>query len=193
LRRPPSGASTTSRYHEGHAPPPPAQSAERERGGLLEVCFFDTELTACTGITHEELLPSAFCVQRFSNGMILQYIPLIALCCVLHRYGKPSHPSRHVLDATQDAVRLPSWLWWGSWCPHTHTHECVRARHLAAALCLCGSGLGRRAFPGSSLSAAREVGFVKTKRFVFRKNDPAAGSPTATLLRLLLPLLKKYR
>ena len=26
-----------------------------------------------------------------------------------------------------------------------------------------------------------------------RKNDPAAGSPTATLLRLLLPLLKKYR
>jgi hypothetical protein len=30
--------------------------------------------------------------------------------------------------------------------------------------------------------------------FVFdRKNDPAAGSPTATLLRLLLPLLKKCR
>jgi len=28
---------------------------------------------------------------------------------------------------------------------------------------------------------------------VNRKNDPAAGSPTATLLRLLLPLLKKYR
>ena len=26
-----------------------------------------------------------------------------------------------------------------------------------------------------------------------RKNDPAAGSPTATLLRLLLPLLKKCR
>lgn len=24
-------------------------------------------------------------------------------------------------------------------------------------------------------------------------SDPAAGSPTATLLRLLLPLLKKYR
>ena len=29
--------------------------------------------------------------------------------------------------------------------------------------------------------------------FCNRKNDPAAGSPTATLLRLLLPLLKKYR
>jgi hypothetical protein len=29
--------------------------------------------------------------------------------------------------------------------------------------------------------------------FSHRKNDPAAGSPTATLLRLLLPLLKKYR
>ena len=27
----------------------------------------------------------------------------------------------------------------------------------------------------------------------FSVNDPAAGSPTATLLRLLLPLLKKYR
>lgn len=26
-----------------------------------------------------------------------------------------------------------------------------------------------------------------------RKNDPAAGSPTATLLRLLLPLMIKYR
>jgi hypothetical protein len=80
-------------------------------------CLFDTEHTACTGITREELLPGAFCVQRFSNGMILQYIPLIALCCVLHRYGKPSHPSRHVLDATQGGkllYRLPSWLWWGS-------------------------------------------------------------------------------
>jgi hypothetical protein len=30
-------------------------------------------------------------------------------------------------------------------------------------------------------------------RIIIRKNDPAAGSPTATLLRLLLPLLKKYR
>ena len=29
--------------------------------------------------------------------------------------------------------------------------------------------------------------------FIDRKNDPAAGSPTATLLRLLLPLLKKCR
>ena len=29
--------------------------------------------------------------------------------------------------------------------------------------------------------------------FLDRKNDPAAGSPTATLLRLLLPLLKKCR
>jgi len=28
---------------------------------------------------------------------------------------------------------------------------------------------------------------------VSSENDPAAGSPTATLLRLLLPLLKKYR
>jgi hypothetical protein len=104
LRPADKSAATTLSNHEdarkldgGVSPPtrPPHAS-------LSEICFFDTELTACTGITHEGLLPSAFCVQRFSNGMVLQYIPLIALCCVLHRYGKPSHPSRHVLDATQD-------------------------------------------------------------------------------------------
>jgi hypothetical protein len=31
--------------------------------------------------------------------VILQLIPLIALCCVLQRNGKPSHPSRHVVEA----------------------------------------------------------------------------------------------
>lgn len=31
--------------------------------------------------------------------MILQLIPLIALCCVLQRNRKPSHPSRHVVGA----------------------------------------------------------------------------------------------
>jgi hypothetical protein len=35
--------------------------------------------------------------------------------------------------------------------------------------------------------------FVFFWYFIDRKNDPAAGSPTATLLRLLLPLLKKCR
>ena len=63
-------------------------------------CISTLSNTACTGMTHKGFLPSAFCVQRFSNGMILQFIPLIALCCVLHRYGKPSHPSRHVLSST---------------------------------------------------------------------------------------------
>lgn len=89
---------TTSRNHETN---PRTNPRKGESGPLPVFCFFDTEHAACTGITREELLPGAFCVQRFSNGMILQYIPLIALCCVLHRYGKPSHPSRHVLDATQ--------------------------------------------------------------------------------------------
>lgn len=31
--------------------------------------------------------------------MILQLIPLIALCCVLQRNRKPSHPSQHVVRA----------------------------------------------------------------------------------------------
>lgn len=61
--------------------------------------MFDTENAACTGMTREELLPCAFCVQRFGNWMILQLIPLIALCCVLQRNRKPSHPSRHVVGA----------------------------------------------------------------------------------------------
>ena len=37
------------------------------------------------------------------------------------------------------------------------------------------------------------VGDLGKKFFRLSENDPAAGSPTATLLRLLLPLLKKYR
>ncbi len=36
------------------------------------------------------------------------------------------------------------------------------------------------------LPLSPELGCV----FSFRKNDPTAGSPTVTLLRLLLPLLK---
>jgi hypothetical protein len=54
------------------------------------------------GVHLEELLPGAFCVQRFGNRVILQLIPLIALCCVLQRNRKPSHPSRHVVEAVQD-------------------------------------------------------------------------------------------
>ncbi|CCD12535.1 unnamed protein product [Trypanosoma congolense IL3000] len=51
------------------------------------------------GDDSEELLPCAVCVQRLGNVMILQLIPLIALCCVLQRNRKPSHPSRHVVRA----------------------------------------------------------------------------------------------
>lgn len=87
--------------------------------------------------------------------MILQLIPLIALCCVLQRNRKPSHPSRHVVGAVLKEREDLS---------------------LQAAVCglLCWVCF-----------------FVVGVNH--RKNDPAAGSPTATLLRLLLPLLKKYR
>ena len=54
---------------------------------------------ACLELNHWCLLPSAVCVQRFGNWKVLQLIPLIALCCVLQRNGKPSHPSRHVVWA----------------------------------------------------------------------------------------------
>jgi hypothetical protein len=55
--------------------------------------LFDTEKTVCVRIIREEFLPRAICVQRLGNCEILQLIPLIALCCVLQRNGKPSHPS----------------------------------------------------------------------------------------------------
>ena len=38
--------------------------------------------------------------------MILQLIPLIALCCVLQRNRKPSHPSRHVVGAVRNPQNL---------------------------------------------------------------------------------------
>ena len=102
--------------------------------------------TACLRFTPGELLSSAICVQRFSNWEVLQLIPLIAVCCVLQRIGKPSHPSWHVVGA----------------------------------------------MPQRTETAKREFVFFCFDKS-FRKNDPAAGSPTATLLRLLLPLLKKCR
>ena len=61
--------------------------------------LFDTENMACLELNHKCLLPSAICVQRFGNWKVLQLIPLIALCCVLQRNRKPSHPSRHVVRA----------------------------------------------------------------------------------------------
>ena len=54
---------------------------------------------ACLELNSKSLLPSAICVQRFGNWKVLQLIPLIALCCVLQRNRKPSHPSRHVVRA----------------------------------------------------------------------------------------------
>lgn len=168
--------------------------------------FFCSTLsnTACTGITHGGLLPSAFCVQRLSNGEILQFIPLIALCCVLHRYGKPSHPSRHVLGSAPRRVvrrekkkgnkrqgRIPS---------SSSSSFLVGKKEkgkLRFVLCLgCVFHLPPSLPP--SLTTGGEGKGNKDEKKVwcgksFRKNDPAAGSPTATLLRLLLPLLKKYR
>ena len=97
--------------------------------------------------------------------MILQLIPLIALCCVLQRNRKPSHPSRHVVGAV---LKL-------------HTHMVVG-----------GGSSGKEVFGLGAKDFSPRVFLFKV--FVnHRKNDPAAGSPTATLLRLLLPLLKKYR
>jgi len=70
----------------------------------------------------KELLPCAICVQRFGNWMVLQFIPLIALYCVLQRNRKPSHPSRHVVGAVL----------------HTHTQEkrCICAQFLTHIFCL---------------------------------------------------------
>ena len=57
---------------------------------------------ACLELDPEDFLPSAICVQRFGNWKVLQLIPLIALCCVLQRNRKPSHPSRHVVWAVHN-------------------------------------------------------------------------------------------
>ena len=67
---------------------------------FFNIVFCSTlRFAACTRFTGEQLLSGAFCVQRFGNRVILQLIPLIALCCVLQRNRKPSHPSRHVVGA----------------------------------------------------------------------------------------------
>lgn len=116
-------------------------------------------------MAHERLLPCAICVQRFGNKMILQLIPLIARCCVLQRNRKPSHPSRHVVGAVLNP-------------------ECVGGR--AAKIKMFFFMLGERALLWRAPRVLKGIG-------LHRKNDPAAGSPTATLLRLLLPLMIKYR
>lgn len=68
--------------------------------------------------------------------------------------------------------------------PSRHVVGAVLNRSRAAK---CSFDLCERAL----LRKEKLLGFVRFWKH--RKNDPAAGSPTATLLRLLLPLLIKYR
>lgn len=70
------------------------------------------------------------------------------------------------------------------------------SRHVVGAVINPGGSSGKiKRFCGcekQNTQDASALGFFLGIGF-HRKNDPAAGSPTATLLRLLLPLMIKYR
>jgi hypothetical protein len=75
---------------------------------VLVIGFCSTLKAASLEFQAGAFLPEAVCVQRFGNKMVLQLIPLIALCCVLQRNRKPSHPSRHVVGAIDNKRFLRS-------------------------------------------------------------------------------------
>lgn len=118
---------------------------------------------------YETLLPCAICVQRFGDNRFCNSHHNIALRCVLQRNRKPSHPSRHVVGAV---IKVHAFLY----------KSAPSSGKMVYCFLYCEKP------PLSKEESPRFLFFRLSS-----ENDPAAGSPTATLLRLLLPLLMKCR
>lgn len=91
------------------------------------VCFlFDTEGCGMHEVRCRTASLGRLLRSKIRYWVILQLIPLIALCCVLQRNGKPSHPSRHVVEAVLHAP------------PEGHMREeARRSEHAERALSPC--------------------------------------------------------
>ena len=120
---------------------------------------------------------------------ILLFSMLITLCCTLHH-----HPSQDIQcwklwwhkGLTPWKQKRRQWVCKAQWCPNTAAGR-QQAAYLAMAdipECMWGGSIAAHPHKRSQ----HQIIVLLSKRCA---NDPSAGSPTETLLRLLLPLSDK--